>query len=225
FSCNFGHAAAPGSTLSVIDMATFDVLEDIEVGGGPEQIAIDASGTLGIFNVDALDGVRVFEVADPSGTMSDALVVSGDPSGVAFVEGTDYAVVANSLDPSNWAVVDVSNPSAPSVFFAADAPGGFPYGVTTIPGTTEVLITIANDNTTYLRVDAGSSPPSVVWSSSATGLRSFPMGIAVDVDSGLALSGAVGADALLVIPLDGGAIEAIAWPEPGPAYVAIGAAR
>ncbi|MBC8070914.1 MAG: hypothetical protein IAG13_21480, partial [Deltaproteobacteria bacterium] len=66
FSCNFGHAAAPGSTLSVIDMATFEVLEDNEVGGGPEQIAIDASGTLGIFNVDALDGVRVFEVADPS---------------------------------------------------------------------------------------------------------------------------------------------------------------
>ncbi|HWB80056.1 MAG TPA: hypothetical protein VG755_34060, partial [Nannocystaceae bacterium] len=102
---------------------------------------------------------------------------------------------------------------------------GFPYGVTAIPGTSELLISIANDNTTYLRVDGATSPPSVVWTSSATGVRTFPMGVAVDVDSGLALSGAVGADALLVIPMDGSAIEPVAWTTPGPAYVAIGPAR
>jgi hypothetical protein len=225
FSCNFGHTGAPGSTMSVIDMQTFEVLEDVEVGGGPEQVALNEDGTLGILNVDDLDAVRVFETADPSGTLGEPLVVSDDPSGVAFVYGTDYAVVANSLGPSNWSVIDVSDPAAPTVFFTSDPPGGFPYGLTAIPGTTHVLLTLANDNTTYLRIDAATSPPSVVWSASATALRSFPMGIAVDVDAGLALSGAVGADALLVIPLDGSAIEQIAWPEPGPAYVAIGPIR
>ncbi len=225
FSCNFGYTGASGSTISVIDMATFEVLEDIDVGGPPEQMAITEDGTLGIFNVDGVGSVRVFEVADPAGTMSDHVIVADDPSGVAWVPGTDFAVVANSIGPSNWSVLDVSDPSAPTVFFTSDPPGGFPYGVTAIPGTSEVLLSVANDNTTYVRIDGASSPPSVTWTGMATGIRTFPMGVAVDVASGLALSGAVGADALLVIDLDDGAITSVPWSSPGPAYVAIGAPR
>lgn len=225
FSANFGHTDAPGSTMSIIDMTTFEVLENIEVGPNPEQIAIDEAGALGILNVDGTDSVRVFETADPAGTLSEPLVVADDPSGVAFVSGMPLAVVANSLSPSSWAVVDVSDPAAPVIRDEGAPPGGFPYGVTAIPGTSDVLVTIANDATTYMRITAGPDPSEVVWQLVADGQRSFPLGIAVDVASGLALSGATGADALIVIALDGSSIESIPWVAPGPAYVAIGAAR
>jgi YVTN family beta-propeller protein len=224
YSANFGHTDAPGSTVSVIDMTTFEVLEDIEVGPLPEQIAIDEAGALGIFNVDGTDSVRVFETSDPAGTMSEPLVVSDDPSGVAFVSGTSLAVVANSLAPSSWTVVDVSDPAMPVIRDEAPPPGGFPYGVTAIPGTSDVLVTIANDATTYVRITTGPNPSEIVWELNAEE-RSFPLGIAVDVASGLALSGATGGDALLVMALDGSSLESIPWVAPGPAYVAIGAAR
>jgi hypothetical protein len=225
FTANFGHTDAPGSTMSIIDMTTFEVLEDIEVGPNPEQIAIDEAGALGILNVDGTDSVRVFETSDPAGTLSEPLVVADDPSGVAFVSGMPLAVVANSLSPSSWAVVDVSDPAAPVLRDEGAPPGGFPYGVTAIPGTSDVLMTVANDSTVYMRIAAGPNPSEVVWQLAAEGQRSFPLGIAVDVASGLALSGATGADALLVMPLDGSSIESIPWVAPGPAYVAIGAAR
>ncbi len=225
YSANFGHADAPGSTVSVIDMDALTVLEDIEVGPNPEQIAIDETGTLGIFNVDGTDSVRVFETADPAGTLSAPLVVADDPSGVAFVPGQPLAVVANSLQPSSWAVIDVSDPATPVLREEGPPPGGFPYGVTAIPGTAEVLLTVANDATAFLRIDASTVPATVVWTLQAEGLRSFPLGVAVDVDSGLALSGAPGADALLVLALDGSSISSIPWVTPGPSYVAIGAPR
>lgn len=225
FSANFGHTDVPGSTMSIIDMATLEVIEDIEVGPNPEQIAIDEAGALGILNVDGTDSVRVFETADPAGTLSDPLEVADDPSGVAFVSGMPLAVVANSLSPSSWAVVDVSDPAAPVIRDEGAPPGGFPYGVTAIPGTSDVLMTVANDATTYMRIAAGPDPSEVVWQLVADGQRSFPLGIAVDVASGLALSGATGADALIVLQLDGSSIESIPWVAPGPAYVAIGAAR
>jgi hypothetical protein len=211
--------------MSIIDMSTFDVIEDVEVGEGPEQVAINEDGTLGILNVDSSGSIRVFEVADPAGTLSAPVMTADDPSGVGWVGGTDFAVVANSIGASDWAVIDVSDPAAPMVFFESEPPGGFPYGITAIPGTSELLVSIANDNTTYLRIDGATSPPSVVWTSMAMGVRTFPMGIAQDTGSGLALSGAVGANALLVVPMDGSAIESIPWAEPGPAYVAIGPPR
>jgi len=224
-SANFGHTEARGSTVSFIDLATLSIVDELEVGGGPEQIAIDAAGELAIVNVDDLDAVRVFALADPAGTLSEPLVVSGDPSGVAFVPGTTLAVVANSLEPNGWAVVDVADPSAPVIVDEASSVPGFPYGVTAVPGSTHVLITLASDpETTFVRLDAATSPATIVWMQSAQ-LRSFPLGIAVDVASGLALSGTIGGSALAVVPLDGSAIEAIAWPEPGPSYVAIGPPR
>lgn len=225
YSANFGHTDAPGSTMSILDMDALMVLEDVEVGPGPEQVAIDEAGVLGILNVDGTDSVRVFQTNDPAGTLSEPLVVADDPSGVAFVPGMALAVVANSLSPSSWAVVDVSDPAMPVIRDEGAPPGGFPYGVTAVPGTSDVLVTIANDATTFLRIDAGADPSAIVWQLDVAGVRSFPLGIAVDVESGLALSGAAGADSLLVVPLDGSAADVIPWVAPGPSYVAIGAPR
>ncbi|HET6584862.1 MAG TPA: hypothetical protein VFG69_15495, partial [Nannocystaceae bacterium] len=114
-SANFGFTGATGSTVSIIDLAELAIVDEIEVGDGPEQIAIDETGELAIVNVDGLDGIRVFALADPAGTLSDPVYVSDDPSGVAFVPGTTLAVVALSIGPNGWAVVDVADPSAPVV--------------------------------------------------------------------------------------------------------------
>lgn len=224
-SANFGHSEARGSTVSIIDLTTLSIVDELEVGGGPEQLAVDEAGELVIVNVDDLDAVRIFALADPAGTLSEPLIVSGDPSGVAFVPGTTLAVVANSLEPNGWAVVDVADPSAPVIVDEASSVPGFPYGVTAVPGSTHVMITLASDpETTFVRLDASTTPATIVWMQSAQ-LRSFPLGIAVDVDSGLALSGAIGGNALAVVPLDGSAIETIEWPAIGPSYVAIGPPR
>lgn len=224
-SANFGFTGATGSTVSIIDLDALTIVDEIEVGEGPEQIAIDESGELAIVNVDALDAIRVFSLADPAGTLSEPLVVSDDPSGVAFVPGTTLAVVANSLGPNGWAVIDVADPSMPVVVDATTTVPGFPYGVTAVPGSTDVLITLANDpETTIVRLDATTSPATVVWMQSAA-LSSFPLGIAVDGASGLGLVGAIGGDALAVVALDGSNVESIAFPTPGPAYVAIGPPR
>jgi DNA-binding beta-propeller fold protein YncE len=225
YTANFGLPGASGSTLSVIDMSDFSVIEDVEVGDGPEQVAISPDGSLGIVNVDSQGGVRVFSTDDIAGTLTETLMTASDPSGVAFAGSGDLAVVANSISPSNWAVIDLADPSMPVVREQGMAPGGFPYGATAIPGTTDVLVTIANDSALFQRVNAASDPAELVWTQTADMVRTFTLGIAVDVDSGLALSGAIGADKLLVVPLDGSGIEAIDWSDPGPCYVAIGPVR
>jgi DNA-binding beta-propeller fold protein YncE len=221
YTANFGHTDAHGSTMSVIELASATVLEEVEVGGGPEQVALDASGTLGIVNVDELDAVRVFATADPGGTLSPPLVVAGDPSGVAFVAGTSLAVVADSLDPATWTVIDASDPAAPTVVEEAAPPGGFPYGVTPIAGTTDVLLTVANDSIEVLRIDAAATPSAIEWNLIVTGVRAFPLGVAIDPAANIGFMGAPGAGALVVLSLDGATSRTIAFPGDGPTYVAI----
>ena len=223
YTANFGIEGAVGSTITIVDLQTLTVVEDVEVGPRPEQISISTDGTLGIVSLDGDDAaVRVFQTADVAGTISDRLHTAGDPSDVDFIAGTSLAVVANSIDPSNYSVLDVSDPSAPVIAFDSEAPGGFPYGATPIPGTTHFLMTIANDAIEYHRIDAASNPPTTVWESVLDGVRSFPLGIAVAADAGLAVSGALGANVLVVVELDGGTARTIPWQtEPGPTYVAI----
>ncbi len=224
-SANFGFSGATGSTVSIIDLATLEIVENLEVGGGPEQLSVDETGELVIVNVDELDAIRVFALSDPSGTLSDPIVTADDPSGVAFVPGTSLAMVANSLGDNGWSIIDVSDPSAPVVVDTTISVPGFPYGATWVPGSTDVLMTLASDpNTTIVRLDPTTTPATIVWMQDAP-LRSFPLGIAVDVDAGIGVFGAVGGDALGIVPLDGGAIESITWPTPGPSYVAIGPPR
>lgn len=224
-SANFGFSGATGSTVSIIDLATLEIVENLEVGGGPEQLSVDETGELVIVNVDELDAIRVFALSDPSGTLSEPVVTADDPSGVAFVPGTSLAMVANSLGDNGWSIIDVSDPSAPVVVDTTISVPGFPYGATWVPGSTDVLMTLASDpNTTIVRLDPTTTPASIVWMQDAP-LRSFPLGIAVDVDAGIGVFGAVGGDALGIVPLDGGAIESIPWPSPGPSYVAIGPPR
>lgn len=222
FTANYGLDDPVGTTMSVVDLAAGTVLEEVEVGERPEQVSLSADGSLGLLNVVGLGGVRVFETADPSGTLSAPLELGTDPSDVDFVPGTTLAVVANSLDPSNYVVIDVADPSAP-VEVAVGPAAGIMYGVTHVPGTTDVLLT-ASDFTAVRLVRAGiggDGTPSEQWQVSWRG-AGFPLGVAVDGDDGLALVAVPGLDALVVQPLDGGAEVIVPWQEAvGPTYVAV----
>jgi DNA-binding beta-propeller fold protein YncE len=222
YTANYGHTGAQGTTLSLVDLTTLTVVNNVEVGPSPEQVSLSTDGALGIMNVAGDGTVVVFQTADPAGTMSTPLPTSSDPSDVDFIEGTDLAVVANSLNPAVYSVIDVSDPSAPTLLHEAEPTGGFPYGLTPIPGTTEFVMTIANQGISFLRVDAATDPPLQTWSSTLPEITSFPMGIAVAADAGLAISAAPGANVLVVLGLADGGSRTIPWlAETGPTYVAI----
>lgn len=225
YTANYGLDDPIGTTVSVIDLVGATVIEEVEVGERPEQITLSEDGSLAIFNVVGLGAVRVFQTADPSGTLSPPLELGNDPSDVDFIPGTSYAVVANSLDPSNYVVVDVADPLALVEVEVGPSPLGAYYGVTRIPGTSDVLITASDFASVLLdRITvAGDGTSSLVWQRSFVA-PSFPMGVAIDLTGGVALTAAPGsgANVLLVQDLASETSWQIPWREQmGPTYVAV----
>ncbi|MGB5266149.1 MAG: hypothetical protein WBN30_06160, partial [Polyangiales bacterium] len=51
YTANYGTSDAPGDTMSVIDIARRQVIQEISVGGRPEQVALSPDGTLGVVNI------------------------------------------------------------------------------------------------------------------------------------------------------------------------------
>lgn len=223
FTANYGLDDPVGTTMSVVDLAAGTVLEEVEVGQRPEQVSLSADGSVGLLNVVALGAIRAFETADPGGTLSAPLVIGSDPSDVAFLPGTPYAVATNSLDPSNFVVIDVSDPSALVEVVVGPPPLGSFYGVTHVPGTMDVLLTNTDFGSFYLRrVSIGADgTPTESWQVTWEG-GSFAMGVAVDGDGGQALMAAPGVNELVVQALDGGVSTRVPWQEEvGPTYVAV----
>ena len=224
YTANFGTDAEPGSTLSLVDLAALTVVEEIALEGRPEQVSLHVDGTLGIVNLDGLGAVQLFETSDPAGTLSVPLLVGSDPSDVDFVPGTHYAVVANSLDPSNIYVIDVSDPSMPTEAVEGPSPLGAAYAVTPIPGQPDVLFTASDFVSGYLQRYAigDDGTPTLVWETVASAPGSFALGVAVDEAAGLAVMALPGANVLSVQDLDGGEPRLLPWQdEVGPTYVAI----
>lgn len=221
YTANYGHSGAPGSTLSVIDLQALAVVEDIEIGAGPEQVSLNADGSLGIVNLAGDGTVVVFETADPAGTLSMPVPTAADPSDVDFIDGTQLAVVANSLGDSVYTVLDVSDPAMPIVVVDSMPPGGIPYGITRIPGTSEFVMTVAHDEIRFVRADA-SAPEDFTWLHTVTGVASFPLGVVVAPEDDLAIAAAPGANVLVVLQLDGSSSRTIPWlPAIGPTYAAL----
>lgn len=227
YTANFGTDDQPGTTMSIIDLASLTVIEEVEIGPRPEQVSLHVDGSVGILNAASLGAVRVFLTSDPAGTLSDPLVVGTDPSDVDFVPGTDFAVVANSLDPSNFVVLDVSDPSMPTEVVAGPSPLGVAYGLTPIPGVPDVLFTATDFSAVYLqRISiAADGTPTIEWETSVMG-ASFPLGVAVDDVAGLAIMALPGIDAISVQDLAGGEPRLVPWQdEVGPTYVALAPPR
>lgn len=223
YTANYGTADARGDSLSIIDIASRTVLEEVTVGGGPEQVALSTDGTLGIINVVSGRGVRVFQTSDVEGTLSDVLETGTDPSDVTFLEGNDRAMVANSQS-FDVVLLDTSDPANPAVLDTTPLGTGIPYGVTYIPSRDEVLAT--------------ASPPSpglptslvtVAWNDDAlnagTPLRlsgeNFLLTAAADSRGDFAFVAHTVDHKLSIIDLETNETRTIEWlTGPGPSYVA-----
>ena len=115
------HASA--SNVSIIDMNTHQVLQDVDLGGNyAEDISLDDTDTVGV--VTYLDpstsqkNVRTFAVADMASTLSAPIPLDNDAACVPFFPGTKVAYVVLAYNgitstASGYALIDASHPNAP----------------------------------------------------------------------------------------------------------------
>ncbi len=220
YTANYGTIDEPGNTLSVIDIPGRQLIEEIPLGGRPEQVALSPDGTLGVINIaGASGGIRVFETADIAGTLSPLVSTGNDPSDVTFLDDETRVVVANSFS-LDVTLVDTSDPSAPSVVDSFAMEGGFPYGVTYMPsrdqilaptGTGSNLVTIDRDGDLLIPSEPVMLPGGP-----------FPLTAAVDGTDSFAFVAHIADKKLSIIDIETGASRALIWLEgPGPSYVAV----
>ncbi len=223
FTADFGVEGARGTTMSVIDLASGTLVESVEVGPLPEQVVLDATGTVGLVNLDGTGTVRTFDPADPGGTLSAPLLIGGDPGDTAFVPGTGRALIARSLTPSGYTVLDVGDPRSPRI--VAERPlAGIAYGVTHVPGTSDVLVTIGARPSRLLRVSLADTEPRELaeWPLAGGDRSSIPLGVAVSPDASHAFVPLPGPNVLTVIDLATGDSRALSWLSAvGPTYAAV----
>ena len=216
WTANFGGNGQSGTTISHIDLVSHTIVEEIDIGPGPEQLDIFGQITIVVLS----DGtVRTFDLADPSGTLSTGLFISDDPSGVLFISGGDQVAITNSLGPPGWSVIDVADPSTPTLLDTGSVVG-IPYGIA--PGYDEdqfVMTTIVGNDIAIELYDATTGE--VVQAIEAPFLG-FPLGIAFDPEAGLAIVPIPGVNVLFLADFDTGETRAIDWQDvPGPTYVAL----
>jgi len=224
YTANYGTNGARGDSLSVIDIVGRRVLEEVDVGSGPEQVALSADGSLGIVNVVSGRGVRVFQTADVGGTMSDVVETGSDPSDVAFLRGNDRAVAANSFT-FDLALIDTSDSGSPVVLDTTALGTGVPYGVTYVPARDEILATAAATGTglpTHLVTFTPSENELIPDTPLPLPGENFPLTAAVDPEGNFAFVAHIVDHKLSIIELATGETRSIEWlDESGPSYVAV----
>ena len=220
YTANYGTIDEPGDTLSVIDIPGRQLIEEITLGGRPEQVALSPDGTLGVINIaGGSGGIHVFEIADIEGTLSPLVATGDDPSDVTFLDDETRVAVANSFS-LDVTLVDTSDPSAPSVISSFGMDGGFPYGVTYLPGRDQILsptgtgsnlVTIDRDNDVLIPSAPARLPGGA-----------FPLTAAVDGTDSYAFVAHIVDKKLSIIDVETGASRAVTWLDgPGPSYVAV----
>ncbi len=220
YTANYGTNDAPGDTLSVIDIAQRQVIREISLGGRPEQVALSPDGTLGVVNIaGGSGGIHIFETADIEGTLSPLVPTGNDPSDVTFLDDETRVAVANSFS-LDVTLVDTSDPSAPTVINSFEMEGGFPYGVTYMPGRDQILApTGTGSNLVTIDRDADvlvPGPPRMLPG------REFPLTAAVDASESFAFVAHIVDKELSIIDLESGNLRSVTWlAGPGPAYVAV----
>jgi YVTN family beta-propeller protein len=223
YTANYGVSGARGDSLSVIDIPGRRILEEVTVGSGPEQVALSPDGSLGIINIVSGGGVRIFETADVSGTLSEVLQTGDDPSDVTFLDGNDRAVVANTFS-FDVTLLDTSDPSAPNVLDSVPIGAGIAYGVTYVQGRNEILATAAATGTGFPTFLVRFSPSGDSLAANETlelAGENFPL-TAAATDQDFAFVAHIVDHQLSIIDLSNGQIRAVRWlTEPGPSYVAV----
>ncbi|MGB5810254.1 MAG: hypothetical protein WBG86_06970 [Polyangiales bacterium] len=224
YTANYGTTDARGDSLSIIDLVTRQVIEEVQVGSGPEQVVLSPDGSLGAINVAGADGVRIFQTADVAGTLTEIVPTGNDPSDIAFLGGNTRIIVTNSQG-FNVTLIDTSDPSAPSPIQNFATQGGVPYGVTYVPGRNIVLAAMSPlaaglpANFVTIDIDGDVLTPSLP---DALPGGSFPLTVGVDALGDFAFVAHVSDQEFSIIDLDTGDIRAISWLGPfGPTYVAV----
>jgi YVTN family beta-propeller protein len=224
YTANYGMTGAPGDSLSVIDIASREVVEEVTVGSRPEQVRLSPDGTIGAIKVTGEGGIRVFQTSDIAGLLTDVVATGSDPSDLTFLGGNDRLVVANSLG-FGVTLLDTSNPSEPVVIQSFIVQGGVPYGLSFVPSRGSILAPLSPvvsglpANLSTIEVDGDILRP---FLPRALPGSSFPLNVAIDAEGNFAFVAHVSDNQLSIIDLATGATRAISWlTEPGPTYVAV----
>jgi DNA-binding beta-propeller fold protein YncE len=217
WTANYGGNGQSGTTVSHIDLESLEIVEEFQVGPGPEQLAID--GTLAAVNIASEGTVRLFDIGDPNGTLSPGAMVSGDPSWVLHMSGGDRVAVSNSVGPPGYSLIDSTDPLAPIVLDTVEVTG-IPYAATYGYDHDQLILTSVSgpgvairlfDTTTSELLDQIDAPH-----------VGFPMGLAFDPEAGLAVVPIPGANVLFLADFGTGETRTIEWQEAsGPTYVAL----
>lgn len=219
---DWGHEDIRGETISFIDLDSFTQTSELVVGSGPEQIDLNVAGSMAIVNCAGEGTVRIFSLDDPEGTLSVPLELSGDPSWVQFIDGSDLAMVTNSADPANWSVVDLSDPVNPLVREHGESISGFPYALAPYAQDEFIFTSMTFDRFEWHRVNVANVPSTLEETRSYLGITVFPLGIVVDADTDLLIAPLAGVSALGVFDLNAkdDVYRQIPWEGiPGPTYV------
>ena len=224
YTANYGTADARGDTLSIIDIPGRRLIEDIEVGSGPEQVALSPDGSLGIVNIVSRSGVRIFQTSDAAGTMSEVLETGSDPSDVSFLDSNDRAVVANTFS-FNVTLIDSSEPSRPTVIESVPVGVGVPYGLTYVPSRDEILAP-ANATGAGMPTNLVTIARAGDTLTPAAPLRlpggNFPLNAAADSTGEFAFVAHTADHKLSIIDLGTDEVRAVEWlSQSGPSYVAV----
>ncbi len=221
-SANFGTKLAGGSTLTRVDLETNSVVEEVEVGGSPEQVRL-FDDSLGMLNTASEGGARRFDPADVGGSLSAVVPTSADPSDIAFVSASK-AVVIDSRNVAGYSVVTLDG-GDPGISVVEQVPtDGLPYGICHIPGTDQVLVGIATGAPTrVLRIDVGSTPSSEVARYDLGNTETtFVINVTCAPDGKTALVPIPNQDALAVINLETDQVHHITgWTNAAPTYARV----
>ena len=166
YVANFGNGASP-STVTVIDAAHSNATSTVNVGAGPQAVAVNVA-TNRIYVVNYGDGVhaRAVTVIDGATGNTTAVTVGVGPQAVAVNRATNKVYVSNGVSNSLTVIDEATqgttelnvgtNPEAVSVnpvtnrIYVANA------------GSKTVTVIDANNNNAATTVNVGTSPSAIV---------------------------------------------------------------
>ncbi|MGB1699027.1 MAG: hypothetical protein ACPHRO_03665 [Nannocystaceae bacterium] len=222
YTANYGDDAAPGSTVTEIDLTSLEVVGSVSVGSRPEQLAL-MDGLLAVNAASDGTAIMLDRTASPPVVLG-ATITSDDPSYPLWMESyPDQVLMTDSQGPGGVSLVDISTPATPSLSLQADLEG-IPYAIDHIEGTDEVVVLASRFSSVDLhRLTVGDlqfTSASVPVNVSVAG---FPLGVVVS--SGKAIFAVPGDGVVVVEDLATETFVTHAWPsEPGPTFVAEAAA-
>lgn len=221
--------------VAVVDVVGRQLLEQVEVGPFSEEIALDDTGSVGVFSYSAAGNFRSFGTDDMEGTLSPEVQLTGDAAGVAFFPGTKTAFLVQApnvlaSEPSagyaGYNIVDVSDPQAPTILEEVrfDTEFVIQYPAVAVRGRGTVIVPVVMNGTLSLREYALRGETVAVERSIevAPSTALFGAFVVAVAKQRYAICALPGERALSVTDLDTEHSFTVSWlPDAGPAGVAI----